>query len=46
MAVSREARGALLNAPGEPVSIEQITLDPPGPGEVQVGAADAAPTCT
>jgi S-(hydroxymethyl)mycothiol dehydrogenase len=36
MPVSREARGALLNAPGEPVSIEQITLDPPGPGEVQV----------
>ena len=36
MAAVREARGALLNEPGEPVSIEPITLDPPGPGEVQV----------
>jgi S-(hydroxymethyl)mycothiol dehydrogenase len=36
MAVEREARGALLNAPGEPISVEPIVLDPPGPGEVQV----------
>jgi S-(hydroxymethyl)mycothiol dehydrogenase len=36
VAAVREARGALLNEPGEPVSIEGITLDPPGPGEVQV----------
>jgi S-(hydroxymethyl)mycothiol dehydrogenase len=36
MAVSHEARGALLNAPGEPISVEPITLDEPGAGEVQV----------
>jgi S-(hydroxymethyl)mycothiol dehydrogenase len=36
MAVSREATGALLNAPGESISFEPITLDDPGPGEVQV----------
>jgi S-(hydroxymethyl)mycothiol dehydrogenase len=31
-----EGRAALLNNPGEPVAIEEITLDPPGPGEVLV----------
>lgn len=34
--VSREARAAILTAPGEPVVVEPITLDPPGPDEVQV----------
>jgi S-(hydroxymethyl)mycothiol dehydrogenase len=34
--MEREGRAALLNAPGEPVSVETITLDPPGPGEAQV----------
>jgi S-(hydroxymethyl)mycothiol dehydrogenase len=29
-------RGALLNAPGEAVAIEELELDGPGPGEVQV----------
>jgi S-(hydroxymethyl)mycothiol dehydrogenase len=32
----RTARGALLNAPGEPVAVEELSLDGPGPGEVQV----------
>jgi S-(hydroxymethyl)mycothiol dehydrogenase len=32
-------KAALLNEPGEPVSIEEITIDPPGPGEVQVRLA-------
>jgi S-(hydroxymethyl)mycothiol dehydrogenase len=36
VAAAREARGALLNEPEQPVSIEGITLDAPGPGEVQV----------
>jgi S-(hydroxymethyl)mycothiol dehydrogenase len=34
--MTRTARAALLNAPGEPVSIEEITLDDPGPDEVVV----------
>jgi S-(hydroxymethyl)mycothiol dehydrogenase len=28
--------GALLNAPGEPVAVEELALDAPGPGEVRV----------
>jgi S-(hydroxymethyl)mycothiol dehydrogenase len=32
----REGFGALLNAPGEAVSIESLALDGPGPDEVQV----------
>jgi len=36
VAATREGRGALLNEPEQPVSVEPITLDPPGPGEVQV----------
>lgn len=39
MSASREARGALLNAPGEPLSVDEIELEPPGPGEVQVRLA-------
>jgi Zn-dependent alcohol dehydrogenase len=35
----RAARGALLNAPGEPVTVEELTLEGPGPGEVQVRLA-------
>ncbi len=34
--MDRTGRGAVLNAPGEPVTIEDVTLDPPGPDEVQV----------
>jgi S-(hydroxymethyl)mycothiol dehydrogenase len=34
-----EGRAAVLNAPGEAVEIEVITLDPPGAGEVQVRLA-------
>jgi Zn-dependent alcohol dehydrogenase len=28
--------GAVLNEPGEPVALEELELDPPGPGEVEV----------
>ncbi len=35
----RAGRGALLNAPGEPVAVEELTLAGPGPGEVQVRLA-------
>src|SRR4051812_29065400 len=31
-----EGRAAVLNNPGEPVAIEEIVIDPPGPGEVLV----------
>lgn len=31
-----EGRAAVLNEPGKPVSLEDILLDPPGPGEVMV----------
>lgn len=31
-----EGRAALLNEPGEPVSVEDIIVDPPGPNEVLV----------
>jgi S-(hydroxymethyl)mycothiol dehydrogenase len=34
--MTSEARGVLLVAPGEPAVVEAITLDPPGPDEVQV----------
>src|SRR5690349_9994427 len=34
-----EGRAVLLNAPGEPATLEDITLDPPGPGEVWVKLA-------
>lgn len=34
--MSSEGKAAVLNAPGEPVTIEAITIDPPGPGEVQI----------
>jgi S-(hydroxymethyl)mycothiol dehydrogenase len=34
--MTREARAAILIAPGEPAVVEPITLDPPGPDEVQV----------
>src|SRR5262249_24396467 len=37
--MEREGRAAILTAPGEPVAVEQITLDPPGPGEVQIRLA-------
>src|SRR5579871_6499607 len=37
--MEREGRAAMLAAPGEPVVVEEITLDPPGPGEVQVRLA-------
>jgi len=37
--MSREGKAALLNAPGEPVSIEVVSLDPPGPQEVLVRMA-------
>jgi Zn-dependent alcohol dehydrogenase len=35
----RTARGALLNAAGEAVAVEELTLEGPGPGEVQVRLA-------
>jgi S-(hydroxymethyl)mycothiol dehydrogenase len=35
----REGLAAILTAPGEPVTVEAITLDPPGPNEVQVRLA-------
>ena len=35
----RTARGALLNEAGEPVAVEELTLEGPGPGEVQVRLA-------
>jgi S-(hydroxymethyl)mycothiol dehydrogenase len=31
-----EGRAALLVEPGEPVSVEEVLVDPPGPGEVMV----------
>lgn len=31
-----EGRAALLVEPGKPVSVEEITVDPPGPGEVLI----------
>jgi S-(hydroxymethyl)mycothiol dehydrogenase len=34
-----EGRAAVLNGPGEDVVVEEITLDPPGPGEVQIKLA-------
>lgn len=34
--MSTEGVAALLNGPGEPVSVEGIWVDPPGPNEVQV----------
>ena len=34
--VSSETRAAILTAPGEPLVVEPVTLDPPGPDEVQV----------
>lgn len=34
-----EGRAALLNGPGEDARVESITLDPPGPGEVQIRVA-------
>ena len=34
--MSRDARGAILTEPGEPLVVEPITLDPPAPNEVQV----------
>lgn len=37
--MQREGLAVLLNAPGEPARVEEITLDPPGPGEVQVRLA-------
>jgi len=37
--MKRTARAALLNAPGEDVSVEEITLDDPGPDEVVVRIA-------
>ncbi len=37
--MARTARAALLNAPGEDVSVEDITLDDPGPEEVVVAIA-------
>jgi S-(hydroxymethyl)mycothiol dehydrogenase len=35
----RTARAVLLNEPGEPAVVEEVVLDPPGPGEVQVRIA-------
>jgi len=37
--MAREGLAAVLNAPGEDVAVEEILLDPPGPGEVQVRLA-------
>ncbi len=37
--MATEGRAALLNVPGEDVVIEEILLDAPGPGEVQVRLA-------
>lgn len=37
--MEREGKAAVLNAPGEPVQLIDITLDPPGPGEVMVRLA-------
>lgn len=37
--MSSEGRAAILNAPGEPVTVEAVAIDPPGPGEVQVRLA-------
>ncbi|MCC6444279.1 MAG: Zn-dependent alcohol dehydrogenase [Armatimonadetes bacterium] len=37
--MERTGRAAVLNEPGEPVAIEEITIDPPGPGEVLVKLA-------
>jgi S-(hydroxymethyl)mycothiol dehydrogenase len=37
--MERTARAAILAAPGEGVLVEEITLDPPGPGEVTVRVA-------
>ncbi|HZP84603.1 MAG TPA: alcohol dehydrogenase catalytic domain-containing protein [Chthonomonadaceae bacterium] len=34
-----EGRAALLVEPGKPVSVEEITVDPPGPGEVLIKLA-------
>jgi len=34
--MAREGLAAVLNGPGEDVAVEEITLDPPGPGEAQV----------
>src|SRR2546425_10569736 len=34
--MTREARAAILIAPGEPALVERSTLDPPGPDEVRV----------
>src|SRR4026208_561535 len=31
-----EGLAAVLNNPGEPVAVEEVTIDPPGPGEVLV----------
>jgi S-(hydroxymethyl)mycothiol dehydrogenase len=31
-----EGRAAMLNEPGTPVAVEEILVDPPGPGEVMV----------
>jgi S-(hydroxymethyl)glutathione dehydrogenase/alcohol dehydrogenase len=35
----REFRGAVFRAPGRPLQIESLVLDPPGPGEVAVRMA-------
>jgi S-(hydroxymethyl)mycothiol dehydrogenase len=32
----RSGQGVLLNAPGEPIAVEELSLAGPGPGEVQV----------
>src|SRR2546423_1809177 len=34
-----EGLAAILNEPGQTVAIEEITIDPPGPGEVLVKLA-------
>ena len=34
-----EGSGAVVDAPGRPVRIEPILVDPPGPGEVRVRLA-------
>ena len=39
MAETSTARAVLLHAPGEPAMLDEVTVEPPGPGEVQVRMA-------
>ena len=48
-AVGPRVRAAVLRRVGEPLPIEDVELDAPGPGEIQVASrprASATATCT